>query len=126
MIEDYYERYRAPVKITETSAFGDHEIRSRWLEASLLAIKHLRERGVPVHGYTWFPMFTMIDWRYRFAQGPVEQFHLELGFYELKREGPSRWAATPLVEEWKASARQPADAIGTLSPPDYALKEYVI
>lgn len=114
LIEDYYHRYQAPVIITETSAFGDHQTRSHWLEASLLAIKHLRERGIPVHGYTWFPMFTMTDWRYRFASGPVEQFDLQLGFYELQRQGTTRWLPTPLVAEWQNAVRKSTETIGTL------------
>ncbi|MEJ7713762.1 MAG: hypothetical protein WKF84_28925 [Pyrinomonadaceae bacterium] len=50
LIADYYERFQAPVMITETSAVGSDEVRSRWLTASLAAVKQLREKGVPVHG----------------------------------------------------------------------------
>ena len=65
-------------------------------------IKTLRGEGVPVIGYTWFPLFTMIDWRYRFAQEPLEDFYLELGFYRLNRTGKGkRWLDTPLVPKIK-------------------------
>lgn len=67
LIEDYYRRYRVPIMITETSAFGSDEVRATWLTQSIAAIKALRQKGVPVYGYTWFPMHTMIDWRYRLA-----------------------------------------------------------
>ena len=72
--------------ITETSAVGSDEIRERWLESSVSMIKDVRQSGVPVIGYTWFPLFTMIDWRYRFSSEPLENFYLELGLYKLNRE----------------------------------------
>lgn len=102
LIRSYYERYRVPVMITETSAVGSDDVRSRWLASSVSTIKELRGEGVPVIGYTWFPLFTMIDWRYRFSQEPVENFYLELGLYRLNRETDSpRWLESPLVEQMR-------------------------
>ena len=116
LIRHYHERYDVPVMITETSAVGTDEIRSKWLESSLAMIKHLRADGVPVIGYTWFPLFTMIDWRYRFSQEPLENFYLELGLYRLNREtsGP-RWLATPLVEQMKSYIKTPDERVGRLT-----------
>jgi beta-glucosidase/6-phospho-beta-glucosidase/beta-galactosidase len=113
LISDYYGRYQRPIMVTETSAFGPHEVRLRWLEASLLAIKNLRASGIPVHGYTWFPLFTMIDWRYRFGRGPVEEYLLELGLYQLSTGG-QRWRETPLVEQMRRYIAQPDDVVGPL------------
>jgi beta-glucosidase len=115
LIEDYYRRYNAPIVITETSAKGEVDVRSRWLETSVAAVRHLREEGVPVLGYTWFPMFTMIDWRYRYGKQPLENYYLELGLYGLNREasGP-RWQPTPLVEQFRGYVADPAAAVGTL------------
>lgn len=115
LIEDYHRRYDAPVIITETSAFGSDELRSRWLETSLRAVKELRGKGVPVCGYTWFPLFTMIDWRYRFGRGPVEQYKLELGLYRLQEDtGAGRWGSTPLVEQFQFYVRNPAEVVGEI------------
>lgn len=115
LIEDYYRRYNAPIVITETSAKGDLDVRSRWLEASIAACRHLREEGIPVLGYTWFPMFTMIDWRYRYGKQPLERYYLELGLYTLNRkESGPRWDPTPLVEQFRGYAANPAAAVGTL------------
>ena len=119
LINDYYERYRAPVIITETSAFGSEELRARWLQTSVEAVKYLRSQRVPVVGYTWFPMFTMIDWRYRHGQSPLEQYRLELGLFRLDDDpapGAGRWCSTDLVEQFRAYADNPADAIGALDP----------
>jgi beta-glucosidase len=116
LVEDYYRRYRAPVMITETSAFGEDILRARWLGASLAAVRQMRERGVPVIGYTWFPMFTMIDWKYRFGKAPAERYRIELGMYRLS-DAPDapRWLTTPLVEEWKRYVADPSEAVGTLA-----------
>lgn len=116
LITDYYERYQVPIMITETSAVGSDEIRSKWLESSVSMIKNLRTSGVPVIGYTWFPFFTMIDWRYRFEQGPLENFYLELGLYKLNREktGP-RWLPTPIVEQMKGYVANSREMVGELA-----------
>jgi len=115
LITDYYKRYRVPIMITETSAVGTDEVRSRWLESSVSMIKNLRAQGIPVIGYTWFPFFTMIDWRYRFSQEPLENFYLELGLYNLNREGKGkRWLETPLVAQMKNLINNPEDSIGQL------------
>ncbi|MEP6923774.1 MAG: family 1 glycosylhydrolase [Pyrinomonadaceae bacterium] len=116
LIESYYNRYNSPIMITETSAVGTDEIRSRWLDKSLEMVKHLREKGVPVIGYTWFPLFTMIDWRYRFSNKPLEQFYLELGIFKLNQLGEGRrWLETPLVEQMKKAVNNPAESIGRLN-----------
>ena len=59
----------------------------------------------------------MIDWRYRFGRGPVEEYRLELGLYKLGSGGGSkgdRWAATPLVEQFRSYARDSESAVGNL------------
>ena len=118
LIRHYSERYQAPIMITETSAVGSEEIRLRWLKSSVAAIKTLRSEGVPVVGYTWFPLFTMIDWRYRFGNEPLEKFYLELGLYRLNREeAKPRWLDTPLVNEFRSYIQSPNEAVGSLAEP---------
>jgi hypothetical protein len=101
--------------ITETSAVGSDEVRSQWLQSSVSTIKKLRSHGTPVIGYTWFPLFTMIDWRYRFSTDPLESFYLELGLYRLnhKSDGP-RWMETPLVPQLKSYIANTRAAVGKL------------
>ncbi|HKV08970.1 MAG TPA: family 1 glycosylhydrolase [Thermoanaerobaculia bacterium] len=112
LIEDYYKRYNVPIMVTETSAKGAVDVRSRWLTASVAAIRQLREEGVPVLGYTWFPLFTMIDWRYRYGKRPLEHYLLDLGLYTLGSE--RRWEATPLVEQFQGYVGDPETAVGTI------------
>lgn len=120
LIKDYYHRYRTPIIITETSAFGADDIRARWLASSVEAVKSLREQGVPVLGYTWFPLFTMIDWRYRHGTGPVSQYRVELGLFRLGDDPDShnshgRWRTTPLVEQLRGYVQRPRESVGDLN-----------
>jgi beta-glucosidase len=117
MIAEYQARYGAPVIVTETSALGSDNARSQWLEAALVAIKYLRGEGVPVLGYTWFPLFTMIDWRYRHGRANVDKYRIELGLYKLGYPGQPRWTPTPLVTQFKSYLANPEAAIGHLCSP---------
>jgi hypothetical protein len=122
LIEDYYKHYGVPVLITETSAKGPVDVRSRWLEASVAAIRRLRAEGVPVLGYTWFPLFTMIDWRYRYGKRPLEHYHLDLGLYTLAPEGSERrWEPTPLVDQFRRYVADPERAVGAIGVGEAAL-----
>ena len=116
MIADYYERYRAPIMITETSAKDGIAIKKRWLEASVKAVGGLRARGVPVVGYTWFPLFTMVDWRYRTGRGERNDYLIELGLYEseIMPGGSLHYTPTPLVEQFRSYAMNPGLAVGDL------------
>jgi beta-glucosidase len=114
LIDDFYRRYQVPIIVTETSAKGSDRVRARWLEDSVAAVKCLRGQGVPVLGYTWFPMFTMIDWRYRYGREPLETYRLELGMYTLAPNAGSRWRPTPLVEQYRGYINTPQQAIGNV------------
>jgi beta-glucosidase len=70
---------------------------------------------VPVLGYTWFPLFTMIEWKYRFGRAPLEAYRIELGLYTLDESQPtSRWRTTPLVDQFRSYVIQPEQSIGIL------------
>lgn len=116
LIREYHARYQAPVMITETSAHRSDVFRPRWLAESVAAIKTLRAEGVPVLGYTWFPLFTMIDWRYRQGRKPVEHYRIELGLYTLNG-GTPRWHPTPLVAQYRDYIAHPAESVGPLRSP---------
>jgi beta-glucosidase len=120
LITLYHARYNAPVMITETSAKGSNALRSRWLSSSLAAIKALRARGVPVLGYTWFPLFTMVDWRYRQGREPLEHYYIDLGLYRMSEAEGARWQPTPLAAEFRHAVANPAAAVGRLVDADLA------
>lgn len=117
LIQSYYDRYRAPIMITETSAKHGLAIKQRWLDTSVATIRELRRSGVPVIGYTWFPLFTMVDWRYRTGQRQLEEYFVELGLYERGSSADGeRYVSTPLVAQFREFTRNPAAAVGDLLP----------
>jgi beta-glucosidase/6-phospho-beta-glucosidase/beta-galactosidase len=116
LIRDYWQRYGLPIMITETSADGSDDTRDAWLTASVGAIKELRRTGVPVIGYTWFPLFTMIDWRYRHGRVSIEDARINLGLFRL-REGTPRWAPTRTGEHFARLASMSEGSVGGLSAP---------
>jgi hypothetical protein len=60
----------------------------------------------------------MIDWKYRFGRGPVEEYRLDLGLYTRRNGGaPGRWTATPLVEQFRSYVTDPESAIGNIGVP---------
>jgi beta-glucosidase/6-phospho-beta-glucosidase/beta-galactosidase len=60
--QDYYERYRRPMMLTETNFIDGGEASVHWLLRTWHQARHLRNRGVPVIGYTWYSLTDQIDW----------------------------------------------------------------
>jgi beta-glucosidase len=70
---------------------------------------------VPVIGYTWFPLFTMIDWAYRSGKRPLEAYRIDLGLYELAPgEANVRWLETPIVDGLRGYVQNTEQVLGTL------------
>ena len=53
------------------------------MDETLEAVRLLRAEGIPVIGYTWFPLFTMVDWKYRKGKQKVDKYLIHLGFIIL-------------------------------------------
>jgi beta-glucosidase/6-phospho-beta-glucosidase/beta-galactosidase len=110
----YWERYRRPIMITETASLGRK--RERWLTESVDAVRRLRQEGVPVVGYTWWPMFSLVGWAYRQSDRPVSQYLLDLGLWNLdpNPQANLRRIPTELVMRYRDLVTHTEDAIGTL------------
>jgi beta-glucosidase len=117
MLADFYERYRVPIMITETSAKNSLAIKRRWLRSSVAAVRRLRQAGVPIIGYTWFPLYTMVDWKYRMGRGPMEDYLIELGLYESETvaDGTMRYVPTELLAQFRELVASPHTAVGDLA-----------
>jgi hypothetical protein len=114
VIRETYKRYRAPILVTETSAKRDIPGRRQWLDETLQAVRELRIAGIPVLGYTWFPLFTMVDWTYRTGEGTVDDYLIHLGLYDsaFDEEGTLIRHKTALVEHYQDLMKQPMPEIG--------------
>src|SRR6185369_14439665 len=94
----YWERYHAPVFISETASVGSVARRRAWLRESIEAVRHLRENSVPFVGYTWWPLFALVTWAYRQGDHSPEYYLKQMGLWDL--DADLRRVATPLVEEF--------------------------
>lgn len=109
----YWERYRAPVFVSETASVGSLNRRRFWLADSVAAVRRLRERGVPLVGYTWWPMFALVTWAYRQGTHPPGFYLKQMGLWDL--DAKLERIATPLVEQFRALADGSATAVGHLA-----------
>jgi beta-glucosidase/6-phospho-beta-glucosidase/beta-galactosidase len=116
-LKELHDRYGVPVLVTETSTKGTPERRAAWMDETLNAVRDLRQAGVPVVGYTWFPLFSMIEWEYRPATTPIEKHLLHLGLFDAAYddEGVLCRHATSLVEHFRAHTARPMPAVGGAS-----------
>ncbi|MEN9935631.1 MAG: Aryl-phospho-beta-D-glucosidase BglA [Chloroflexota bacterium] len=108
-----------PLLVTETSAREDVAGRAAWMDETLEGVRAARAGGVPVVGYTWFPLITMIDWEYRKSQLPVERFLLHLGLWDsaFDAKGVLVRHETPLVTKYRACVAGALETVGALVEP---------
>jgi beta-glucosidase len=110
LLTAYAARYPQPLFLTETSRGAPVAERMAWLEQSVQTVHRLRAEGMPLIGYTWFPLFSLVDWRYRESTAPVDDFLVHMGLYDLERDaaGVLQRVPTPLVDRFRALAGQGA------------------
>jgi beta-glucosidase len=75
-LRSYHDRYGVPVLVSETAVDGHTEAHQAWLDHSLAAVSQLRDDGVPVVGYTWWPLFDFVDWSWASAGRVIEEFYI--------------------------------------------------
>lgn len=114
--EMYWRRYGAPVFVSETASVGTVTRRRAWLNDSVAAVRRLRSAGVPIVGYTWWPLFALVTWAYRQGHAPPEYYLKQMGLWDLD-SGLSR-VRTPLVDDFAALARGGNLAVGSINSGD--------
>ncbi len=112
--EMYWSRYRRPIMITETAGAGSFARRGKWLAGSVAAVRRLRERGVPVVGYTWWPLYSLVAWAFRQGTREIGEYLLDMGLWDL-RAGDLARVPTPLVEQYQQLVAAGAGAVGAIS-----------
>ncbi|HEU4427252.1 MAG TPA: family 1 glycosylhydrolase [Myxococcota bacterium] len=114
--EMYSERYARPLWISETASRGSVRRRRAWLEGSVAAVRKLRARGVPLVGYTWWPLFSLVGWAYREGKKPVHDYLHPMGLWDLVpgERGLER-VRTPLVDAYRELVSGGAAAVGRLA-----------
>jgi beta-glucosidase/6-phospho-beta-glucosidase/beta-galactosidase len=118
-----HDRYNRPLMVTETSSTGCPLERARWMRETLAAVRDARAGGIPVVGYTWFPLFTMIEWKYRWSRRGLEDHLLHLGLYEVRpRDGRMDREATALVETYRGHIADAMGSVGECRPAEAAVE----
>jgi beta-glucosidase len=115
LVRLYAERYGRPVMVTETSRGGPESERRAWLDESLATVARLRQDGVPLVGYTWFPFLALVDWLYREDTRPLEDWLVQMGLVDLALvpgSGLLERRPTDLVELFAKHAEQGMPAVG--------------
>ncbi len=109
----YWKRYQAPVFISETASVGSVARRAAWLTDSVAAVRRLREAGIPLVGYTWWPLFALVTWAYRQGTHPPEYYLKQMGLWDL--DDKLERIRTPLVDQFHTLATGGVSSSGPLN-----------
>ena len=112
----YWQRYKRPLFISETASDGSVARRRAWLEDSVAATARVRGRGVPLVGYTWWPLFALVTWAYRQGRKAPHDYLKQMGLWDL-RPGPYglERAPTELVARYRELVAAGGGAVGHLA-----------
>ncbi len=105
---EYYLRYRKPVMHTETNQKSKDAV--VWLWRQWQNLLFMRERGVPVLGFTWYSLIDQVDWdtELREVNNRVNPF----GLYDMNRKiRPVGEAYKQIIEEFKDISVMPRSEI---------------
>jgi hypothetical protein len=108
----YFERYGSPVFISETASVGAVRRRSSWLDDSIAAVRRLRARGVPLIGYTWWPLFALVTWAYRQGTHAPEFYLKQMGLWDL--DAQLQRVPTSLVARYRELTAGGSAAVGSI------------
>lgn len=105
LLREAAQRYGKPVMVSETCVTGPVEERARWMDSSLEVVHRLRAEGMPLVGYTWWPLFDMYEWTYRHSDLPREAHRLDMGLFTLhETETGLERVETALAERFRGHA----------------------
>jgi beta-glucosidase/6-phospho-beta-glucosidase/beta-galactosidase/glycosyltransferase involved in cell wall biosynthesis len=116
----YWNRYNIPLMLTETSIDGKPINREIWLDRTIDDIRQLREDGIPMLGFIWWPLLDQLDWDGAMTHR-IGKIH-EVGLFNLHRQpdGTLKRNSTPLIKMFKAAMEAGESRIGKLEKIVYA------
>ena len=110
---EYWQRYRRPLLIGETAARGRVSRRLAWLAESVEGVRRTRAAGIPLIGYTWWPLFDLVSWTYRQGRRPLQDYLVPMGLWQLDPNTLDRHP-TPLVPAYRDLAAGGVEVVGPL------------
>jgi beta-glucosidase/6-phospho-beta-glucosidase/beta-galactosidase/glycosyltransferase involved in cell wall biosynthesis len=110
----YWDRYGIPLMLTETSIDGKPINREIWLEKTVDDIRQLREEGVPMLGFIWWPLLDQLDWDGAMTHR-IGKIH-EVGLFNLHRQpgGILKRTTTPLIKMFREMMEAGEERVGKL------------
>jgi beta-glucosidase/6-phospho-beta-glucosidase/beta-galactosidase len=115
LAEMYYQRYKAPVFVSETASLGSVKRRAQWLSDSVESTRRARAKGIPLVGYTWWPLFALVTWAYRQGTHPPAYYVKQMGLWDLEARGEDLVRVpTPLVDQYKDLVASGATRVGNV------------
>lgn len=98
---EYHDRYGLPVLLSETNIRGLASDRATWLRYMIDQYDRAVASGVPLRGFSWFPLVDSADWDSLLA---VPAGHRDpVGVYDLAPSG--HCIRTEFTEAWERAAR---------------------
>jgi beta-glucosidase/6-phospho-beta-glucosidase/beta-galactosidase len=113
VVRRYHARYGVPMMISEVATSGSVERRLGWLDRSVAAVRALRAAGVPVVGYTWWPMFALVSWAWRQGRRDIHRHLVQMGLWDLDSE--LNRIPTPVVDAYRRMTEGGAKMAGMLA-----------
>jgi beta-glucosidase/6-phospho-beta-glucosidase/beta-galactosidase len=111
----YWTRYRKPLFISETASEGPVKRRRKWLHDSIEAVRRVRAKGIPLIGYTWWPLFALVTWGYREGRKEPQDYLKQMGLWDLvPGEAGLDRVPTELVDEFRELVAHGAERVGPL------------
>jgi beta-glucosidase len=124
LAEMYWNRYRRPLLISETASEGTVRRRMAWLDDSVEAVRRVRARGIPLIGYTWWPLFALVTWGWREGSKAPPHYLKQMGLWNLEpRDNRLERIATPLVERYRGLVARGWASAGRLEQTGCAVDE---
>ena len=101
-----WERYHLPLMLTETALVAGLPEREGWMDETVQATRAAIAEGIPVVGYTWWPLFDMVEWSYRIGDRPMRDYMLSSGLWDLEFHDPDRLVRSrnPLADRYREYA----------------------
>lgn len=108
VIRQVYEYTGKPLIVTETSSAGTVDERLKWMRQTIDSVKVARAAAIPVIGYTWFPVFSMVDWEYQNNTKPLADNLIQLGLWDasITESGHYKRTETPLADAYRQYVRR--------------------
>ncbi len=110
-LREYAARYGVPVMVSETCVTSSVDERVRWLDDSVAAVARLRDEGLPVVAYTWWPLFDMYEWTWRHSLSHRQAHLLPMGLFDLvETPGGLARRRNAVADRFEVLARQAGEA----------------